>query len=397
MKVLMISQVFTHPQDMGNRQRIYRECLQMKELGWKIDFLYSGGKLGGNVDEMRNFFGKDSFFYVNTTSIAPVYQLKGIIRKSMDKKGISKCIPLFYHKDEFYFKEVQEKVQTLFKKKNYDIIWIQYAFESKVLEGLKSKVLTVIDTLDIYAYRNWVYQRKGRIPEGFYMTRKQEEESLSRADLVIAIQNEEEEYFKRLMKGHSTQCITLGDMVEFHKSEVGDEKIFGFIGAENDANIVGIEWLAKEVLPIVHKMVPESKCIIAGGICKLVSDNKYYSKIGKVKTLEEFYDKISFAINPIQNGTGLNIKGIEALSYGKPLVSTVVGAKGLSDAKDAMLVCNNARQFADQIVFLLHDEEKRLFMSKEAEKFIFRYNEENKNVLLKIEHMAAKKQRGEEV
>lgn len=394
MKVLMISQVFTHPQDMGNRQRIYRECVQMKELGWQVDFLYSGGKLWGNIDEMINFFGKDSFFFANVTDISPIYQLKGKIRKSLDKSGLSRYIPLFYDKDEWYYIEVEEKVRALFRKKKYDIVWLQYSFESKVLERLKEKAFTVIDTQDIYAYRNLMYQRKKRIPEGFYMTRRQEKESLSRADLVVAIQNQEEEYFKNLMRGYATQCITLGDMVEFHKSKSGNEKVFGFIGAENDANVLGIEWLAKEVLPIVHKAMPESKCIIAGGICKLIDDNKYYNKIGKVSSLQEYYDQISFAINPIQNGTGLNIKGIEALSYGKPLVSTDVGAKGLSDAQNAMLVCKNARQFAEQILVLLHDKQKCFFMGKEAEKFIYKYNERNKNVLLKIEQMAKEKSKG---
>jgi len=44
MKVLMVSNVYTHPSDMGNRQRIYRECCQMKKLGWEIDFFIMEGR-----------------------------------------------------------------------------------------------------------------------------------------------------------------------------------------------------------------------------------------------------------------------------------------------------------------------------------------------------------------
>lgn len=391
MKVLMVSGVYTHPHDMGNRQRIYRECCQMKELGWKVDFLYWGGKISGNMDEMKKFFGSEHFHCVNITSSAPVYQLKDILRKSWDKKGLLRYISLFYNKDELYYKEVEEKVQVLLRKEQYDLIWLQYSYQSKILENIDAKIFTVIDTHDIFAYRNLIYQKKGRIPEGFYTRRYQERKSLSRADLIVAIQNEEEEYFKRLMKAHSTLCITIGDMVQFHKSRMGNDEVFGFIGAENDANVVGIEWLAKEVLPIIYKMKPESKCIIAGGICGWIPDNKYYTKIGKVELLQEFYDQISFSINPIQNGTGLNIKGIEALSYGKPLISTAIGVKGLSDAKEAMIVCEDAQQFAEKVVSLLQDREKRLSMSKEAEKFIYRYNEKNRNALLEIEQMAAEK------
>lgn len=61
MKVLMVSNIYTHPHNMGNRQRIYRECCQMKELGWEIDFLYWGEKRAGNIDEMREFLEKNIF------------------------------------------------------------------------------------------------------------------------------------------------------------------------------------------------------------------------------------------------------------------------------------------------------------------------------------------------
>ena len=391
MKVLMVSNVYTHPSDMGNRQRIYRECCQMKKLGWEIDFLYYGGKIGVYVDEMKMFFGKGHFYYANKTNIAPIYQLKSIVRNYLDKKRLSRYISLYYNADEWFYKELDDKIETLLQKEKYDAVWLQYSYQSRILKNVDKNILTIIDTHDIFAYRNRMFQKKGRIPEGFYMTKRQEKVSLSRADLIVAIQSEEEKYFQKLMKSSPTRCITLGDMVEFYKSNSGEDMVFGFIGAENDANVVGVQWMGKEVLPIIYKMEPESKCVIAGGICNLIEDNKYYTKLGKVRTLQEYYDLISVAINPIQNGTGLNIKGIEALSYGKPLVSTVIGAKGLSDAAGAMQVCEDAEQFARQVVILLKDRQKRLSMCRQAEKFIYMYNEKNRNTLLKIEEMAIEK------
>lgn len=394
MKVLMVSNVYTHPSDMGNRQRVYRECYQMKKLGWKIDFLYWGGKLDAHIDEMKMFFGKEHFHYANKTNIAPMYQLKSMVRSYLDKKGLSRYISLYYHADEWFYKEIADKVETLLQKENYDAVWLQYSYQSRILKNVDKNILTIIDTHDIFAYRNKMFQKKGRVPEGFYITKWQEKVSLSRADLIIAIQSEEEKYFQKLMEESSTHCITLGDMVEFHKSNRGKEMVFGFIGAENDANVVGVQWLANNVLPIVHEMEPESKCVIAGGICNLIENNKYYTKLGKVGSLQEYYDFISVAVNPIQNGTGLNIKGIEALSYGKPLVSTVIGAKGLSNTMGAIQVCRDPRQFAKEVVILLKDSQKRLSMCRQAEKFIHTYNEKNKKALLQIEEMAIEKSKG---
>lgn len=393
MRVLMISDVCTHPHDAGNRQRIYRECCQMMDLGWQIDFMFFGGKTNADIEEMKKFFGKEHFFYVRTTGIASKYQLKDIVRRTWNKKGLTKLIPLFYKEDEKYYKEVGERVQALFCNQKYDIVWLQYIYQSKALENLGNDVFKVIDTHDVFAHRNWMFQKKGRTPDWFYTTRRQEKKALARADLVVAIQNKEEAYFERLMKKQRTQCITIGDMVEFHKSKAGNKRIFGFIGSKNNPNVFAVNWLAEKVLPLVHKMEPEYQCIIAGHICDQVPDNKYYRKIGKLEHLQEYYDQISIAINPVQIGTGLNIKGIEALSYGKPLISTVVGAKGLADAAGAMTVCENEQQFAEQIVCLMRNEQKRVSMSEEAEKFIGRYNKKNKDVLLEIEKLVIERAR----
>ena len=81
-----------------------------------------------------------------------------------------------------------------------------------------------------------------------------------------------------LLEKYPTQCITIGDMVEFYESSFENEMVFGFIGAENDANVVGVEWLTKEVLPRIYEMEPQSRCIIAGGICGRIKDDRYYTK-----------------------------------------------------------------------------------------------------------------------
>lgn len=384
----MVSEICTHPHVVGNQQRIYRECCQMRELGWEVDFLYWGGKLEGNKEEMKDFFGKEHFHYVNKSGAASVSQLKAMVRGSWNKSGLSRYLTLYYGKDELYCEEVNEKIQKLLKRKRYDAIWLQYAVHSKSLENIDQRIYKIIDTHDVFACRNRIYQKQGRTPEGFYITKRQERASLSRADLVIAIQNEEKKYFEKQLKKFPVQCITLGDMVEFHKNKYINEKIIGFIGAKNDVNVLGVEWLTKNVLPLVYQMEPDCKFIIAGDICALICDSEYYTKIGRVKTLHEFYNQICIAVNPSQNGTGLNIKGIEALSYGKPLVSTVVGAKGISGAEDAIAICKDAKEFAEQIVLLLRNPQECLRMSKCAEKFIYNYNKKNIGVLLEIEEMA---------
>ena len=57
-------------------------------------------------------------------------------------------------------------------------------------------------------------------------------------------------------------------------------------------------------------------------------------KLGFVQELHTFYDAIDVALNPMVGGTGLKIKTVEPLCYGKPVLTTLPGAQGLTHPLD---------------------------------------------------------------
>lgn len=382
----MVSDVLTHPTQMGNRQRIHRECVQMKQLGWEVDFLYFENNIGNDVDMTRDFFGDDHFFQCFKGNYTIKTQVKRQIREYLDQKGVSRYVALKYSADEWYTNEIEDVVRNLLIDKNYDAIWVQYLFQSKVLECLSDiPILKVIDTHDRWANRNRIFQKVGRTPSFFYTTIKEEKRALKRADLVIAIQERESKYFRKLLKDTSTKVLTLGDFVEKKKVAKGKDFTYGFIGANNEPNIIGIEWFCTKILPIVLKKCPNSQLVIAGGVCDCIPDYEGVYKMGRVETLDDFYSTIKLVINPVQNGTGLNIKTIEALAYGKPLVTTTVGAKGIKGENDILIKCDKPQDFADEIVHLLTNEKICDELVENAHLYINKYNESNIQTLCGIE------------
>lgn len=389
MKILMVSDVLTHPTQMGNRQRIYRECVQMRRLGWEVDFLYFGNSLGSDMDMTRSFFGVNHFLQCFKGNYTIKSQAKKRMRDYMDQKGITKYFPLKYNADEWYTDEIENIVKDLLKKTKYDAIWIQYFFQSKVLECLKDfQILKVIDTHDKWANRNRIYQRIGKVPEYFYTTIKEEKRALQRADTVIAIQKKEERYFQELLKDTPVRVLTIGDLVENKHADIGRDFSYGFIGANNRPNVLGLEWFCKKVLPFVQNKCPNSKFVVAGGICDCIPDYPRVYKMGRVEKLEDFYNEVQVIINPVQNGTGLNIKTIEALSYGKPLVTTSIGAKGIDSVKSILVKCDKPQVFADEIMHLFTDKKLCGELIQNAQEYIRDYNEKNVEALSCIEKYA---------
>jgi hypothetical protein len=45
--------------------------------------------------------------------------------------------------------------------------------------------------------------------------------------------------------------------------------------------------------------------------------------------LDAFYANIDVSVNPDCGGTGIKVKSVEALSYGRPLLCSPAGSKGL--------------------------------------------------------------------
>jgi len=393
MKVLIVSDIHTHPHNRGNLQGLYRECVQMKKLGWEIDFLYWGNRIVPDFDSMYDFFGEEHIFFANTSNIALKHQIRVYIRTCMDYRKITRYISVPYDIDERYHKEVEEKVLFLDQKNHYDIVWIEYYLQSKIFCNLRKDIIKVIHTHDRFGKRNRIFQRIGRIPEFYYLTEKGERKALSRADVVIAVQDAERRYFSRLLEKTDTKCLAIGNQVEMKATKYVEENSYGFLGAMNDSNELALEWFIQNVLPEIRKKEPDSTFYIEGGVCKSVPDSNEYIKLGVVSTVEEFYNKVKFVISPMKNGTGLNIKNIEALSYQKPLVTTNIGAKGLDDAQKAMCICDRADVFSESVTSLLNDKNKCELMREEAKKFIESYSDNNKSTLKEIENLAIERKR----
>lgn len=86
---------------------------------------------------------------------------------------------------------------------------------------------------------------------------------------------------------------------------------------------------------------------------------------GEVESVEPYYDEADLVVAPIRFGGGTRIKILEALSFGRPVVSTRVGAEGLEliDGQDIALA-DQAKEFASLCIELLENQDVRFGLAK---------------------------------
>jgi glycosyltransferase involved in cell wall biosynthesis len=136
-----------------------------------------------------------------------------------------------------------------------------------------------------------------------------------------------------------------------------------FLGAcEYPPNIEAAERLVKVIFPIVRNAVPEARLVIAGGGSERLPSRKEspanVDYLGYVPDLDALYANARIVCCPLVNGGGTRIKLIEAAAYGRPMVSSHVGAEGLDFAEGSeILLRDSDADFAQACIGLLQDEQ----------------------------------------
>ena len=250
-----------------------------------------------------------------------------------------------------------------------DVVIAEYVFFSKALDNFDESVLKIIDTHDVFTDRYKLYLRNNQKPRWFSTTQKEEKKGLRRADMAIAIQEQEASFFASLLP--SQQVVTVGHLVSLQSIPLEEKNhAILYVGSRNHINVSGVERFIQAVFPKVKEKLPDVKLILAGEICDVVEDFESCLKLGRVASLTNVYALANVVINPVYFGTGLKIKSTEALGYARPLVTTPAGAEGLeSGAGKAFIVAETPDDFAQSIVSILSEKQRREALSSQAYHF----------------------------
>ena len=312
MHVLVVSPIASHPQFQGNSQRIFRLCRLLQILGCKVHFLYYPLE-GLTQDQRRQMESCWDFFH-------------SIPCRPLDR-GMS--LGTHYGLDDWYDPQIGDVAAVLHSRWNFKAVIVNYVWFSAVLESLPSDIVKIIDTHDVFGDRHLRSIALGMKPEWYFTDRMEELRGLQRADIVLAIQDEEKAYFQELGVDR-VEVVGFVTPPKFLPRRGRSQKpVVGYIASGNPWNVNSF-WALHEVLERRPELQAQYKFSLAGQICNAVQlENRIFHLKGIVGCVQDFYRNVDIVINPMLGGTGLKIKSIEALSYGRPFFSTADGMVGV--------------------------------------------------------------------
>lgn len=178
--------------------------------------------------------------------------------------------------------------------------------------------------------------------------------SCRHADRTIALSTRDDDELYRRYGRHADVLIPVAFVDRYkheaYPSELTAEKpLCMFLGAYFPANVEGIEWFVKNVLPRVNIRMQ----IVGKGMEKIQEAEWMRNDIevlSNVPDLEPLFEAADIMVLPIFKGSGMKVKTCESLMYGKNIIGTPEAWSGYElDYAKAGASCFTADEFVAAI------------------------------------------------
>jgi glycosyltransferase involved in cell wall biosynthesis len=287
----------------------------------------------------------------NLTYVYPGVDSRALQMKNRTAQAVNRnpdlCVDLLYK----YLGQARNKFQQLLK--DTDLVILEHYSGAPFLQEVEGIPI-------VYSSQNceifMANQLFGENSEAAKVTKRMEQLALSKADVITYCSGEDlehlEEYYGLSCPAYyvpnGADKRTVTDPALRQKSN----SIF-FVGGGHPPNVTAVN----AIVP-VGRLVPDYVFNLCGsasngiGIKKdlIPSNIKVLGQVSNEELEMLFRDSFAF-INPMSTGSGTHLKMMEALSYGIPIITSSIGARGFSEEEKecSMVIANTSEEMAQAV------------------------------------------------
>ena len=160
----------------------------------------------------------------------------------------------------------------------------------------------------------------------------------------------------------------------------GGEKHYDVVFTGNMAyppNVRGAEYLVRQIMPLVWKSLPEARVAIAGASPVKQVRALASSKVevtGWVDDIRDFYASSRVFVAPMQIGTGLQNKVLEAMAMKLPCVTSPLANHALRASEgEEVLIGHDTAEYAKHVLSLLKNKDLSVRLSENGHNFVLQH------------------------
>lgn len=252
-----------------------------------------------------------------------------------------------YHIERFNSKDMACKLAEILKHEHFDIVHIESIYMTPYVDVIRknssAKIVVRMHNIEHQIWERLASNESNPFMKFLYhvnekQLRKVEDSILNKVDGYMTISEPDYQYFEKTAPEIPGVVIPFGiDMDNYELEDdfiASDKPSLCHIGSMNwSPNIEGIEWFLDDVWPLIHEAHPDLEFTVAGhGTPDHLMQRKDANVkfVGTVPDANEFMLDHELMIVPLLSGSGIRVKIVEAMALGRVVITTSVGAEGLS-------------------------------------------------------------------
>lgn len=366
MRILFVALGFPLPSNNGHRMRSWSLLQALAAEGHELSLLSFRESDDAQTDDPRlHSVCRDvtavPFRFTNLSSGGDYL-----------KRALAVFSPLPYVSSRFSSARMRERMAEILSQGEFDLIIGDTVFSLLNLPATDVPVaLNAFDLEHLILERYLAHESNPlKLAYGWLESRKLrrwEAKACSQAAWVMSCSQHDRELVQKLCPGVPT--VVVPNIVDVHSyapaGDVDEPVLIYQGGMDWYPNRDAVEYLAFEILPLLRRLVPHFKVIVAGRNPSPEFRQRFaaiaeLSFTGTVRDMRLQIAKAAVGVVPLRIGSGTRIKILEAAAMGKPIVSTTIGAEGLEflDGSE-ILIADQPQAFAEAMAGLLRDAARR--------------------------------------
>lgn len=330
-KLLLITAIPPYPQNSGGATRIKNT---IQELSKYFDLYLITFANSPENDNLKKWCKK--IIYI----------------QFIDKKTIFSFIKFGqpYWFSNWYSKELISQLKSNVQKYNFDFIQIEFSQLLYLINYLPKKeqekcIFTAHDISTISFLRRLKFWHLFRFIEIYLYEKKY----LPKYRQINVVSNNDKNIIQKLFKIQNSVVVPNGiEKIKFLKKIKNDVINLGYVGSfSHPPNKIAVQYFKNKIVPLLIKNKINFQFYLAGSNNNIT--NKDIINLGFVKNIKDFFKTIDILITPIVAGSGSRIKILEALGFGKKIISSPIGAEGIEIPTKLISICNTPQDYVNKI------------------------------------------------
>jgi polysaccharide biosynthesis protein PslH len=270
--------------------------------------------------------------------------------------------------------QVRTELRRLLERQNFDVIICDFLIAAGAVpwDSPTPKVLFTHNVESVIWQRHYQVARnplwKLLSWREWRAMQAAEQKYLLAADHILAVSEDDRNFFSRSVDHAKLSVIPTGADTEYFQPAESEElpNSLVFTGSMDWLpNEDGIGYFVKEILPQIQQQINNASLTVVGRnpsqrLKELAAKVPSIRLTGWVEDVRPFLARGAVCIVPLRIGGGTRLKIFEAMSMGKAVVSTSIGAEGLPvKAGEHLVIADDSTDFASATVMLLRDPARR--------------------------------------